>query len=687
MAAVKFRVPNGLQADDDLVVATDVLFVDVSADHVGIGTASPNAALEINNGTGKVLIDDSADWMIIGNGTAAGGVALRGDTPGSVGTYGSVYVYGTSHATYPNQVSIRAGGVDTVRFSSAAITVSSAELVLAAGTTSYPPLNFPAGVGPSSPGSGDVWSTGDKLKFYDNAATTRTFAFLSDKITDFAAPTSSLSMNSQTITNLGTPTNSTDAATKGYVDNVAAGLDPKGSVRVVSTTNITLSGAQTIDGVSVIAGDRVLVAGQSSAATNGIYVCAAGAWSRATDADTSAEVTSGLYVWVEEGTTNADTGWVLTTNNPITLDTTALTFTQFSGLGQITAGSGLTKTGNTLNVGAGTGITVNADDIQISASYAGQNTIVTLGTVTTGTWNATAVTPAYGGTGQTTYTIGDLLQATGATTLSKLAAVATGNALISGGVGTASSWGKIGLTTHVSGTLPEANGGTNQSTYTTGDLLQATASNTLGKLAAVATGNALISGGVGTASSWGKIGLTTHITGTLGVGNGGTGQTSLTQYALLVGNAGSAVTMLANGTTGQLLQATSSSNPSWVSSLSLPAGGTITINPASGTGTTTFQEVSNTTTALTQYTLATVTAASYPAYVVFLTAKEGTNILVTKLHVVTDGTTSTWTEYGRVVSGTAPVSIDVDYSAGSRIRITPASTNSTRCHATIMLMN
>src|SRR4029079_6844472 len=110
------------------------------------------------------------------------------------------------------------------------------------------------------------------------------------------------------------------------------------------TANITLSGAQTIDGVSVIAGDRVLVKDQSTGSQNGLYLAASGAWSRATDADASAEVTGGLAVWVNEGTANADTGWVLTTTDPITVGSTSLAFTQFSGLGQVTAGAGLTKT-------------------------------------------------------------------------------------------------------------------------------------------------------------------------------------------------------------------------------------------------------------------------------------------------------------------------------------------------------
>lgn len=126
-----------------------------------------------------------------------------------------------------------------------------------------------------------------------------------------------------------------------------------------------------------------------------------------------------------------------------------------------------------------------------------------------------------GGTGFTSYTVGDVLYASGTSALSKLADVATGNALISGGVGVAPSWGQIGLTTHVTGTLAGTNGGTGQNTYAVGDLLQGAATNTLAKLAAVATGNALISGGVTTASSWGKIGLTTHVSGTLPSANGG----------------------------------------------------------------------------------------------------------------------------------------------------------------------
>lgn len=178
--------------------------------------------------------------------------------------------------------------------------------------------------------------------------------------------TADQSMGGFKLTNVATPTAAGDASTKGYVDGVAQGLDIKDAVRAATTVNITLSGTQTVDGVSLIAGDRCLVKDQTTGSENGIYVVASGAWTRATDADVSAEVTANIYVWVSEGTANADTGWVLTTNNPITLGTTALVFVQFNGAGSITAGNGLTKTGNTLdvNVDAST-IEINADTLRI----------------------------------------------------------------------------------------------------------------------------------------------------------------------------------------------------------------------------------------------------------------------------------------------------------------------------------
>jgi hypothetical protein len=206
----------------------------------------------------------------------------------------------------------------------------------------------------------------------------------------------------------GTPTDDAHAATKGYVDAARSGLDVKASVRVATTAPVLLASGlengDTLDGVTLATGDRVLVKDQSSGSENGIYVVqATGAAVRATDADVSAEVTAGMFTFVAEGTTNADSGWVLTTNDTVTLGTTALTFAQFSGAGQITAGDGLTKTGNTINaVGTADRISVSSDAINIAATYVGQSTITTLGTITTGTWNGTDIAVADGGTGAST---------------------------------------------------------------------------------------------------------------------------------------------------------------------------------------------------------------------------------------------------------------------------------------------
>jgi hypothetical protein len=223
------------------------------------------------------------------------------------------------------------------------------------------------------------------------------------RLDQMAVPTTNLSLNSHLISNLLDPLSPQDAATKNYVDANSQGLDVKGSVRIATTANLTLTGAQTIDGVAVVAGDRVLVKDQTIASANGLYVVATGAWTRAADAGTSAQVTPGLFTFVEEGTSNADSGWVLSTNASIVLGTTALAFVQFSGAGQITAGGGLTKTGNTLDaVGTAARVLINPDSIDIDPAYVGQASITTLGTVGTGTWSATTIALAKGGTGATT---------------------------------------------------------------------------------------------------------------------------------------------------------------------------------------------------------------------------------------------------------------------------------------------
>lgn len=168
-----------------------------------------------------------------------------------------------------------------------------------------------------------------------------------------ATATGDYSMGSNKLTNLAEPTNAQDAATKYYVDSVAQGLDVKASVRVATTEAIYIGNAvqagSVIDGVTLAAGDRILIKNQSGtepAHQNGIYtVNETGAPTRALDANSSADITAGMFTFVEQGTVNGDTGWVLTTNQPITLDTTALVFTQFSGTGTYSASNGVLLTG------------------------------------------------------------------------------------------------------------------------------------------------------------------------------------------------------------------------------------------------------------------------------------------------------------------------------------------------------
>ena len=168
-------------------------------------------------------------------------------------------------------------------------------------------------------------------------------------INDLTVPTANYAFGGYKITGLADPTSDQDAATKYYVDTVAQGLDVKASVKAATTANITLSGAQTIDGIAIVAGDRVLVKNQTSTPTNGIYVAASGAWARSADAKTWDELVS-AYTFVEEGATYADTGWVCTINAGGTLGTTPITWSQFSGAGTYLAGTGLTLSGNTFSI-------------------------------------------------------------------------------------------------------------------------------------------------------------------------------------------------------------------------------------------------------------------------------------------------------------------------------------------------
>jgi len=172
----------------------------------------------------------------------------------------------------------------------------------------------------------------------------------SNRLDQMAVPTASVSMNNQNLINVGTPLNPNDAANKAYVDGLINGTDWKQSVRVGTTANITLSGTQTVDGVALNVGDRVLVKNQTTASQNGIYVVSASGWTRSSDAATSPQVTSGMATLIEEGATLDNTQWVLSTPNPITLNTTNLTFVQIGAATTYVGGTGIIVAGTTVSI-------------------------------------------------------------------------------------------------------------------------------------------------------------------------------------------------------------------------------------------------------------------------------------------------------------------------------------------------
>jgi hypothetical protein len=384
-------------------------------------------------------------------------------------------------------------------------------------------------------GAGDVTGTatlptvnsnvGDYTKITINAKGQAT-AGATASISDLSAPTGDVAFGANKITGLATPTAGTDAANKTYVDSIVQGLDPKASVRVATTANITLSGTQTIDTIAVTAGQRVLVKNQSTAADNGIYVVAAGSWARSDDTDTYAKLVS-AYLFVEEGATLADTSFTCTIDTGGTLGVTAITFVQFSGAGSYAAGTGLTLTGTSFSI---------------------TNTAISAGTFGSASAVPVVAVNAQG-------------QITGATDTNIAIAASQVN----------------------SGTLPIARGGTNQTSFTAGiTYFDGTSLATLtsptysltGTLGATKTITSLTVDSYGrtTAATAADIAIAASqvTSGSFSVGVGGTGRTTLTSNAVLYGLGTSAVGLAASSTEGHLLTI----NASGVPTFAMLTGGT-----------------------------------------------------------------------------------------------------------------
>jgi hypothetical protein len=373
---------------------------------------------------------------------------------------------------------------------------------------------------------------------------------------------STISFAGNRIQNVGEPTQAQDAATKNYVDAIQQGLDLHESVRATSglaaigtsvlyfqtqtpssTGGSTASGSYIesvnnevlsttyFDSQSLIVGHRVLVSAGASTTTyningvtttptggtnviNGIYtVTSVGSVStkwrltRATDIDDNLEYEGGTFTFVQTGALYADSAWVCTTDSHTTrfaIGADALLWTQFSGAGQINAGAGLTKDGNTIDaVGTADRISVSANAIDIASTYVGQTSITTVGTISSGTWSAGTIALNKGGTGTTAY--------------------GSNNGLIY-----------------------FDNGNTRLSTLTTG-----------------ANTTVLIGAGAGSLPTYGQVNLTTMVTGTLPLGNGGLGTTTFTQNGVLYGNLGTSILVTAAGTSGQLFLGVTSGAPQW----------------------------------------------------------------------------------------------------------------------------
>ena len=623
---------------------------------ITVTNSAPDQTVVLNNGTGISVTGTYPNFTVTNTAPSSGGtvtsvtgtspvVSSGGNTPAiSLATaYGDTQnPYASKTANYilaapngsagaPTFRAIVAADVPTLNQNTtgSAATLTTPRTISVTGDLAYTSGSFD--------GSANVTGTGTLATVNSNVGTYTkvtvngkglTTAASQASLTDLSSPTASFSFNSQNLTNLLDPVNAQDAATKLYVDNAAQGLDAKASCVAATTVSITLVGGQTIDGVTVVAGDRVLVKNQSSAAANGIYVVQTTSWTRSTDMDTWAEVPN-AYVWIETGTTQADTGWVCTSNAGGTLGTTAITWVQFAGAGSYTAGTGLSLTGtqfaidstvatltgsqtltnktisgasNTLTNIGNTSLTNSAITINGTSTSLGGS--INVGTVTSVTGTAPVVssggaTPAISMAAANTTTNGYLTSTdwntfNGKGTGSVTSVSVTSANGFAGTVATATTTPAITISTSITGVLK--GNATAISAATAGtDYSAGTSANTSGLVYSTTTTGALttatgaqVSTALGTTAISGNA---ANVTGIVAAANGGTAQSTYTTGDILYASATNTLSKLPVGSTGQVLTVASGA-PSWAaaSSSNITAQGlyensnTISANYTIGTG-------------------------------------------------------------------------------------------------------
>jgi hypothetical protein len=567
----------------------------------------------------NLAVDDEVDGILgLGNGGTARSIVpdegaiiwcgADGLYVGPVGTAGQVLV---------------SNGTGEYTWGSALLVVDQPANVIYAGPASGPvgPTSFRAMVVDDLPASGASAGT------YGSQAVVPVFSVNAKGQITSATNTTINAVTLTTGSISTAPSNGTDIVNKNYADSIATGINfhqacrlasaaalpsctyDNGSSGVGATLTATANGALSVDSTLVVIANRILIKNQANTAHNGVYVVTqVGDGStpfiltRATDFNTAGsgvnQIDAGDFFLITAGTANANTSWVQQTPLPITVGTTGIVFSQFGAAGvTYTAGTGLTLAGTvfsitntavtaasygsassvgTFTVNAQGQLTLAADapiaisgsqitsgtvgSSYISGSYTG---ITGVGTLTAGTWNATTIGVAYGGTGLTSYAAGDIVYASGATTISKLALGTSGQVLTAGAsapqyvdqstlsVGSATTAGSV------NNSVTFNNGGTGDVSGTTfnGSAARTISYNTVGAPSvsganATGTWNISISGNAATATSATSATTATNLAG---------GAASNIPYQTGAG----ATTFLANGTAGQVLLSNGASAPSW----------------------------------------------------------------------------------------------------------------------------